>query len=97
MSEEAFDRIEQHLNRLQTEVRTGLADVQSKIADVDRHMHVLHEDAMGAIRGISEHKLATHAEMTRGFAEIKELIARRVDPLELADRHLSGAGPKRRR
>ena len=59
------------------------------------------QDIAGSrIAAISEEPLATRSEMNRGFSELKELISRRIDPLELTVRDLSrqrGARSPRRR
>jgi chromosome segregation ATPase len=127
MSEEALDRVTQHLTQLQTELRSGFTEVRSDIADLrsgltevrsdlsevrsdiaelrpglsevrsdisdlrsglsdlDRHMHVLHEDVLDCIAATREYSGPTRTE----FAELKEMIERRLDPLETAVRHHS--------
>ena len=67
MSEERFDRIEKRLDGL-----------HGRIDDLDRHMHVLHEDVIARIAAIPEYSGPTKAE----FAELREMIERRLDPLE---------------
>jgi hypothetical protein len=46
-------------------------------------MHVLHEDVIARIAAIPEYAGPTKAE----FAELKEMIGRRLDPLEVTVRH----------
>jgi chromosome segregation ATPase len=53
-----------------------------RIEDVDRHMHVLHEDVIARIAATPEYTGPTRAE----FAELKEMLSRRLDPLEAAVR-----------
>jgi predicted nucleic acid-binding Zn-ribbon protein len=81
MSEERFDRIEQRLDRLesgQQELKTSVSDLGARIDGLDRNMHVLHEDVIGRIAAIPEYSGPSKAE----FAELKEMIGRRLDPLE---------------
>lgn len=53
-----------------------------RIEDVDRHMHVRHEDVIARIAATPEYTGPTRAE----FAELKEMLSRRLDPLEAAVR-----------
>jgi hypothetical protein len=89
MSEERFDRIEQRLDRLeagQSDLRTDLnahvGRLEGRIDDLDRHMHVLHEDVIARIAAIPEYTGPTKAEMDQGFADLREMISRRLDPLD---------------
>lgn len=89
MSEERFDRIEQRLDRLeggQHELRADLeahvGRLEGRIDDMDRHMHVLHEDVIARIAAIPEYAGPTKSEIQQGFAELRETIERRLDPLE---------------
>jgi hypothetical protein len=84
MSEERFDRIDRKL----TELDTGLGDVNRRIDDLDRHMHVLHEDVIGRIAAMPDNTARLEARMDRGFADLKETIGRRLDPLEAAVRRI---------
>jgi hypothetical protein len=52
-------------------------------------MHVLHEDVIARIAAIPEYTGPTRAEMDQGFADIRELIGRRLDPLEATVRQHS--------
>ena len=110
MSEEGFDRLEQHLNRFQIEVRTGFAEVRSKIDDVDRRMHVLHDAAMERIADVDRHMHVLHEEAIdriaatpeysgptkTEFAELKDMIEDRLKPLEVAVTRINADGPKGR-
>jgi hypothetical protein len=49
-------------------------------------MHVLHEQLRADIRAIAEYPAASRSEMQRGFAELRELINSRIDPLDAAVR-----------
>lgn len=70
-------------------LKTSVTDLNAKVADVDRHMRVLHENAMGRLAAFSEQPLATKAEMNQGFARLERLFTLRVEPLEAAVRRLS--------
>lgn len=76
MSDERFDHIDQKLDRLKTDVRSDLTGLKE-------HMLVLHEDVIARIAGIQEYKGPKQAD----FAELKEMIGRRIDPLEATVRH----------
>jgi chromosome segregation ATPase len=78
MSEEHFDRIEQRLDRL----KGGQQQLRADLGDLDRHMHVLHEDVIARIAAIPEYSGPTRAEMQQSFADLRETIERRLDPLE---------------
>lgn len=98
MSEERFDRIDGRLDRLEagqreltvdvTGLKTAVVALDNRVDTLDRHMHVLHEDTLSRIAAMFEEPLATKREMNRGFAELKELILRRIEPLEVAVRGL---------
>ena len=45
-------------------------------------MHVLHEGVIARIAAIPEYTDPTKAEMDQGFADLRETITRRLDPLE---------------
>ena len=55
-----------------------------RLDDLDRHMHVLHEDVLDRIAAIPDSARRIEAKMDEGFADLKETIARRLDPLEAA-------------
>jgi hypothetical protein len=70
MSEERFDRIEQRLDRLeggQQELRSDLeahvGRLEGRLDDLDRHMHVLHEDVIARIAAIPEYSGPTKGEI----------------------------------
>ncbi len=85
MWEERFDGMDR---RFET-IDKRFDQVDSRLDELRSHMGVLHEDALGRIAGLSEEPVATKREMDRGFAEMKELLLRRVEPLEAAVRSLS--------
>lgn len=60
-----------------------LEGVDGRIEDLDQHMHVLHEEVIGRIADTREYTGPTREE----FNELKEMIGRRLDPLEAAVRH----------
>ena len=72
-----------------TELKTSVGRLESGQDELRRHMHVLHEDVVDRIKAIPTNG-PTRAEMTRGFEELREVIGRRLDPLEAAVRRLSG-------
>jgi archaellum component FlaC len=95
MSEQRFNRIEERLDRLDGRMDKldgrmngldGRMDgfdarmdrLENRVGDVDRYMHVLHEDVIARIAAIPEYSGPTRTE----FAEFRELIERRLDPLE---------------
>jgi chromosome segregation ATPase len=55
-----------------------IGKLENRVGDLDRHMHVLHEDVIARIAAIPEYSGPTKAE----FAELREMIERRLDPLE---------------
>ena len=50
-----------------------------RIDDIDRRMHLFHEDVIARLAAKFEYRGPTRAE----FAELKEMISRRLDPLEM--------------
>jgi hypothetical protein len=100
MSEERFDRIELRLDRLedgQLELRAQIGRLGGRIDDLDRHMHVLHEDVITRIAAIPEYTGPTRAEMQQGFADLREAIERRLDPLEVIERRRQPRKPRKPR
>ena len=92
MWDERFDRIEQRLERLETgqtalraDVSVGFGRFDGRIDDLDQRMHVLHEDVIARIAAIPEYPGPTKAE----FASLREMIERRLDPLEAVVREHS--------
>ncbi len=91
MWEERFDGIDRRFD--QVDIRLDSVDgrldgMYGKVDELRTHMGVLHEDAIGRIAATAEEPLATRREMHRGFEELKELILRRIEPLELTVRDL---------
>jgi hypothetical protein len=78
MSEERFDRIEDELRH-----------VRSQLTDLDHHMRILHEDTLARVSGLFEERLATKAELDRGLARTSEAADRRLGPLEATVRQHS--------
>ena len=95
MSEERFDRIDQELSGVQTRLdrlEVGQKDLTAQVGHMDarfdelrRHMGVLHESVLDRIAATREYTGPTRGE----FAELKETIGRRLDPLETVVRHHS--------
>jgi hypothetical protein len=63
--------------------------VEARIEEVHRQMGVLHEETLARIAALPEYDGPTRAEMREGFAELREVIERRLDPLELTVREHS--------
>ena len=72
--DQRFGQVEERLDRLET----GQVKMSDRIETLDQHMHVLHEDVIARIAATREYTGPTRAE----FAELKEMIGRRLDPLE---------------
>jgi uncharacterized phage infection (PIP) family protein YhgE len=62
-------------------LQAGLNRLETRIDEVDRHMHVLHEDVIDRIAAIPTDG-PTKAQMKRGLDDQGEAIGRRLDPLE---------------
>jgi len=52
-------------------------------------MHVLHEDVIARIAAIPDYSGLMKAEIAHGVAELREVIERRLDPLEAVVRQHS--------
>lgn len=96
MSEDRFDQLEQKIDAVIQKLESGQEELMAvvvveasrldkKIDDLDRHMHVLHEETRSQIAALPE---ATHATKTE-VAELADRIERRLNPLEAAVRHHS--------
>lgn len=96
MQEERFDRIDQALREIHQRfdgvdgrfdgVEKRLDGVDGRLDDIKRDMHLLHEDAIERIAATREYSGPTKEE----FAELKELIGRRLDPLAALGRDHEG-------
>ncbi len=92
--DERLDRLEVGQQELTTQVTglrtdvTGLkADVSTlnnRVDTLDLRMRLLHEDSIRRFAAFSEEPLATKRQMDQGFAELKELILHRIEPLAVA-------------
>ena len=60
------------------ELSGHVSSLDSRIDDLGRHMRVLHEDTIARIAATREYTGPTREE----FAELKDMIGRRLDPLE---------------
>jgi hypothetical protein len=85
MSDGQFDRIDRRFNEMDQRLDRLEARLDGRISDLDRHMRVLHEDVIARVAALPEYSGPTKAE----FAELKDLIERRLEPLEAAVRHHS--------
>jgi predicted phage gp36 major capsid-like protein len=83
-----FAEVRADMDHRFAEVKT---DMDSQSAELRRHMGVLHEEALGRIAATQEYTGPTKAEMNHAFADLKETITRRLDPLEAAARQHSAA------
>ena len=70
---ERFGQVKERLDRLET----GQGKMSDRIEALDQHMHVLHEDVIARIAATRDVR-ARRAE----FAELKEMLGRRLDRLE---------------
>jgi archaellum component FlaC len=99
MSEERFDRIEAALERIEGRMgafegrmdglETGQRELGARIETLDDEMHLLHEDVVAKIGAVAEFATIVDERMDRRFADVKEAIAREVDPMKAAIRHHS--------
>jgi archaellum component FlaC len=80
--DERFDRVDERFERI--DERFGRMD--ERFDRIDQRIGVLHEDVLGRIAATGEDAPATKREMAQGFADLRELIERRLDPLEAAVR-----------
>jgi hypothetical protein len=85
MHEERFDRIDQTLR----DINQRFDGVDMRLDDIKNQMQVLHENAIDKIGAVAEYATIVEARMDRGFAEVKEAIAREVDPLKATVRRHS--------
>jgi DNA anti-recombination protein RmuC len=83
-----FAEVRVDMDRRFADVKTNM---DSQSAELRRHMGVLHEEALGRIAATQEYTGPTKAEMNHAFADLKETITRRLDPLEAAARQHSAA------
>ena len=92
MAEDRFDRIERwqskadarfdRIDDWQSTADARFERLEQRLSQLDDNMHVLHEDVMSRLKAMPEQVVPTRSEMMDGFAEIKEMIGRRLDPLE---------------
>jgi archaellum component FlaC len=80
--DERFDRIDERFDRV--DERFGRMD--ERFDRIDQRIGVLHEDVLGRIAATGEEAPATKREMAQGFADLRELIERRLVPLDAAVR-----------
>jgi chromosome segregation ATPase len=73
-----FDRVDARFDR----VETRLDRLDGRMDDLGRHMRVLHESVMDRFAAQKEYSGPTRAE----FAELKEMLGRRLEPLEMVVR-----------
>ena len=80
--DQRFDRVDQRFDRLESRVDR----IDERLDILNHRVGVLHEDTLSRIAAIDASDLPTKREMAQGFADLRELIERRHDPLELAVR-----------
>lgn len=84
-----FDAVETRLERLEDGQAELTSRMESQFDAVRRHMGVLHEEALSRIAAIPDNTSRLEAKMAQGFADLKESLGRRLDPLEATVRHHS--------
>jgi hypothetical protein len=67
----------------QQELQAGQKRVETRIEEVDRHMHVLHEEALDRIAAIPTDG-PSKVEVKRWLDDQSEALGRRLDPVEAA-------------
>ncbi len=77
-----MDGLDRRMDRLETGQNDLRNDLNGGLEDLGRQMRVLHEDAIARIAATPEYTGPTKAE----FAELRDMIGRRLDPLEAAVR-----------
>lgn len=80
-----LDGVEERL----TGVEDRLGGVEGRLGELDRHMHLLHEQAMANLAAVADSVITMKREVAQGFANLQEVIGRRLDPLEVAVRQHS--------
>ena len=83
-----LDDLTDHVSRMDSRIDdlTGqVSSLDSRIDDLGRHMRVLHEDTIARITATREYTGPTREE----FAELKDMIGGRLDPLETVVRQHS--------
>jgi len=84
-----LDRVDARLDRIetwQTRADDRFARIETRLDSVNQRVGVLHEDVVSRIAATGEARLPTKREMDERFDEMRELFARRIDPLEAAVR-----------
>jgi chromosome segregation ATPase len=87
-------RLESGQQQLRSDLEGHVGRLDGLIDDLDQHMHVLHEDVIARIAAIPEYTGPTKAEMQQGFADLREAIERRLDPLEAIERRRRTRKPR---
>jgi len=96
MSDERFDRIDQRFEHVderferiddwQKRADQRFDRIETRIEYVNQRVGVLHEDVLTRIAATGEARLPTKREMDERFDELRELIERRIDPVDAAIR-----------
>ena len=82
------------LNAGFVEMQDNQVSLHVQLARLDQEMHVLHEATLDQFKLLAEGHEGIRQEMARGFAELREEVGRRLDPLEAAVRyHSKRLGP----
>jgi chromosome segregation ATPase len=93
--EQRVDRVEQKLDHVaadvevlkadMVEVKSDLRGVAGRVEDLDRHMHVLQEEAMDRIRALGEHD-TLRAEMRSEFKSLRDVLTQHIALSDVTDR-----------
>jgi chromosome segregation ATPase len=86
--EQRVERVEQRVERVDQKVDRLAADVSTvavRLEDLDRHMHVLHEEAMDRIRALGEHD-TLRAEMRSEFKSLRDVLTQHIALSDATDR-----------
>lgn len=75
-------KLEVFANNLRGEMRTQSESLGQRIDDLDRHMHVLHEDTIDKIKALAPDFAPTERKIKEGDDGLREEFDRRLRPLE---------------
>lgn len=84
-----FDRVESKLDVLDGRVgrlESKIENLGTRVDQVDRHMHVVHEDLIERIKALAPDLGPIGREFRREIADLRESTDRRLIPLETAER-----------
>ena len=96
--EARFDGVDSRLDRVESRldgIDSRLDGLGSRLDQVDRNMHVLHEDLVDRIKALAPDFGPVQREFRSEIADLRESTDRRLIPLETAER--MRRRPKRKR